>query len=186
MANLFSKWAAPAGAGAGAALLGRFGGWLVGAAGRLVGYLGARFGRLFGLFGKARRCYRHLEKRLNEEEVPCQVGLLLLMAHIARGQGWHQKLLSKVKDGPVKPIGNDICAVMYAVCKDARRRRKADPWLCLPAYISCKLEEVKLEVLTPDTPHARIVATVGGKQGECGLPPSCRLSCVGWRQKRQT
>ena len=142
----------------------------------LVWYLGTRFGRLFGLFNKTKRCYRHLEKRLNEEGEPCQVGLLLLMAHIARGQGWHQKLLSKVKDGSVKPIGNDICAIVYAVCKDAWRRGKADPGLCLPAYISCVLGEVKLEVLTPDTPHARIVATVGGEQGECGLPPSCRLA----------
>ena len=171
MANLFSRWA-----GAGAALLARFGGRLAGAAGRLAGRLGARLGRLFGLFGKARRCYRHLEERLNEEEEPCQVGLLLLMAHIAREQGWHKKLLSKVKDGPVRPIGNDICAVMYAACKDARRRCKADPGLCLPAYVSCKLGEVELEVLAPDTPHARIAATVGGEQGECNLPPSCRLA----------
>ena len=143
---------------------------------RLVGYLGARFGRLFGLFSKMKRCYRHLERRLNEEEEPCQVGLLLLMAHIARGQGWHQKLLSKVKDGPVKPIGNDICAIMYAVCKDAWRRGKADPGLCLPAYISCRLGEVELEVLAPDAPHAKIVVTVDGELRECNLPPSCRLT----------
>jgi len=44
VANLFSKWAALAGAGAVAALLARFGGWLVGAAGRLARRLGARLG----------------------------------------------------------------------------------------------------------------------------------------------
>jgi len=91
----------------------------------------------------------------------------------------HQKLLSKVKDGPVKPIGSDICAVMYAVCKDTWRRgkaEKADPGLCLPAYISCRLGEVKLEVLAPDTPHARIAVSADGESGECNLPPACRLA----------
>ena len=86
---------------------------------RLAGYSDARFGRLFGLFSKTKHCYRHLERRLNEEGKLCQVGLLLPMAHIARGWERHQKLLSKVKDGPVRPIDNDTCTVMYAVCKDA-------------------------------------------------------------------
>ncbi len=151
----------------------RFGNWFSEVVERFVGYLGVRFGRLFG---KTRRCYRHLEKRLNKEEEPCQVGFLWLMAHIARGQGWHQKLLAKLKDSPVKPAGDNICAVMYAVCKDAWRRGKADPGLCLPAYISCVLGEVKLEVLAPDTPHAKIVVTVDGELRECNLPPACRLA----------
>jgi len=141
-------------------LLARFGGWLVGAAGRLARRLGTRFGRLFD---KTRRCYRHLEERLNGEEEPCQVGLLWLMAYIARGLGMFPE------------AGGDFCRLVYAV--DAWRRGKADPGLCLPAYISCMLGEVKLEVLAPDnTPHARVAATVGGEQGECGLPPSCRLA----------
>jgi hypothetical protein len=151
----------------------RFGKWFGEVVERLVGYLGARFGQLFG-FGKTGRCYRHLEKLLNEEEEPCQVGFLLLMAHIARGQGWHRQLLSKVRDGPVKPVGSDICAVMYAVCKDAWRRGRADPGLCLPAYISCRLGEVELEVLAPDTPHAKIVVAADGELRECSLPPACR------------
>jgi hypothetical protein len=96
------------------------------------------------------------------------------MAYIARGLGMFPE------------AGGDFCRLVYAVCKDAWRRGKADPGLCLPAYISCVLGEVELKVLAPDTPHARIVATVGGEQGECYLPPACRLSCAGWRQKRQT
>ena len=167
------KWVAPAG-DSGVALLAGFcfGGWFSKAVKRRTEYLGVCFGRLFGKMG---RCYRHLEKRLNEEEEPCQVGFLWLMAHIARGQGWHQKLLSKLKDSPVKPTGDNICAVMYAVCKDAWRRGEADPGLCLPAYISCVLGEVKLEVLAPDAPHAKITVAVNGELGECNLPPACRL-----------
>jgi hypothetical protein len=88
-----------------------FGNWFGEVVERLVGYLGISFRRLFD---RTKRCYRHLEKRLNKEEEPCQVGFLWMMAHIARGQGWHQKLLAEVKDSPVKPAGDNICAVMYA------------------------------------------------------------------------
>ena len=107
------------------------------------------------------RCYRHFERRLNEEEELCQVGFLWLMAYVARGQGWLPE--------------DSFCKLVYAVCKDAWRRGKADPGLCLPAYISCVLGEVKLEVLAPDAPHAKIAVTVNGELSECNLPPACRL-----------
>jgi len=158
VANPFGMWAAPA-AGFLGAFLARFGNWFGKVVKRLAGRLSARFGRLFD---KTRRCYGHLEERLNEEEEPCQVGFLWLMAYIAGGRGMSPE------------AGGDFCRLVYAV--DAWRRGKADPGLCLPAYISCMLGEVKLEVLAPDTPHARIAATVGGEQGECSLPPSCRLA----------
>ncbi|MFZ8812280.1 MAG: hypothetical protein ACO2PN_29785, partial [Pyrobaculum sp.] len=125
---------------------------------RCAKYLGVCFGRLFGKMG---HCYRHLEKRLNEEEELCQVGFLWLMAYVARGQGWLPE--------------DSFCKLVYAVCKDAWRRGKADPGLCLPAYISCVLGEVKLEVLAPDAPHAKIAVTVNGELNERNLPPACRL-----------
>jgi hypothetical protein len=125
------------------------------------------------IFNKAKRCYKQLEERLDEDG-PCQVGFLWLMAHIARGQGWHQKLLSKLKDSPVKPAGGDICAIMYATCKDAWRRGKAGPDLCLNALIWCRTQSIKINVLEPDTPHMRIAVTVEDEAAECGLPPACR------------
>jgi len=68
-------------------------------------YLGVCFGRLFGKMG---HCYRHLEKRLNEEEELCQVGFLWLMAYVAMGQGWLPE--------------DSFCKLVYAVCKDAGGR----------------------------------------------------------------
>lgn len=124
------------------------------------------------IFNKAKRCYRQLEERLDEDG-PCQMGFLWLMAHIARGQGWHRELLSKARDGPVRPVGDDICAVMYAVCKDAWRRGKAEPDLCLNALILCRMRLIKIYVLEPHTPHMRIAVAVEDEAAECALPPAC-------------
>jgi hypothetical protein len=42
------------------------------------------------------------------------------------------------------------------------------------------LGEVKLEVLAPDAPHAKIAVTVNGELSERNLPPACRLVGKAW------
>ena len=70
----------------------------------------------------------------------------------------------------MKPVGGDICAVMYAACKDVRRRGKAEPDLCLNALIWRRTQSIRLEVLEL---RMRIAAAVEGEAAECVPPPAC-------------